>query len=282
MCSPSPASTSIAKPGEPESPARCSTQRSTTHDSRAPSLSTRSRRRTSHRMRRPAAGPRRTTVGWDAAPHMRLADSSRSLVPVVEETGAVLSLLVWLMFGVAAVVPALESLTWQTVAYAVLSLTVIRMVPVAVALAGAHLGRLAVLFVGWFGQRGLASVAFGLLALEDLAESAARPAITAITFTMCPASSPMGSARTRWPSDTARAHPATRVRRPGRVGGGSRTTPHPPHASRQPRRRIALSIIAPPVAGERARPRSRHRPSPAEASAGYCCSARLRWCWCGS
>ena len=58
------------------------------------------------------------------------------LVPFVEETGAVLSLLVWLMFGVAAVVPALESLTWQTVAYAVLSLTVIRMLPVAVALAG--------------------------------------------------------------------------------------------------------------------------------------------------
>ena len=51
-----------------------------------------------------------------------------------------LSLLVWLMFGVVAVVPALEALTWQTVAYAVLSLTVIRMLPVAVALAGARRG----------------------------------------------------------------------------------------------------------------------------------------------
>ena len=106
------------------------------------------------------------------------------LVPFVEETGAVLSLLVWLMFGLAAVVPALESLTWQTVLYAVLSLTVIRMLPVAIALAGAHLGRPAVLFVGWFGPRGLASVVFGLLALEDLTESAAKPAITAITFTV--------------------------------------------------------------------------------------------------
>ena len=46
-----------------------------------------------------------------------------------------LSLLVWLMFGVIAVVPALQSLTWQAVLYAVLSLTVIRMLPVAVALA---------------------------------------------------------------------------------------------------------------------------------------------------
>jgi sodium/hydrogen antiporter len=57
-----------------------------------------------------------------------------------------LSLLVWLMFGVVAVVPALKDLTWQTVAYAMLSLTVIRMLPVAVALAGARLGRPAVLF----------------------------------------------------------------------------------------------------------------------------------------
>jgi sodium/hydrogen antiporter len=106
------------------------------------------------------------------------------LVPFVEESGAMLSLLVWLMFGVVAVVPALQDLNWQTVAYAVLSLTVIRMLPVAVALAGARLGRPAVLFVGWFGPRGLASVVFGLLALEDLAESAAKPVITVIAFTV--------------------------------------------------------------------------------------------------
>jgi hypothetical protein len=48
------------------------------------------------------------------------------LVPFVEETGTMLSLLVWLMFGVVAVVPALTDLTWQVVLYAVLSLTVIR------------------------------------------------------------------------------------------------------------------------------------------------------------
>ena len=90
------------------------------------------------------------------------------LVPYVEETGALVSLLVWLAFGAIAVVPAFEDLTWQTVLYAVLSLTVIRMVPVALALAGGRLGRAAVAFVGWFGPRGLASVVFALLALEDL------------------------------------------------------------------------------------------------------------------
>lgn len=106
------------------------------------------------------------------------------LVPFLEETGALLSLLVWLLFGVIAVVPAMEALTWQTVLYAVLSLTVIRILPVALALAGTHLGRPAVLFVGWFGPRGLASVVFALLALEDLDGPAARHATTVIAFTV--------------------------------------------------------------------------------------------------
>jgi NhaP-type Na+/H+ or K+/H+ antiporter len=105
------------------------------------------------------------------------------LVPYVEETGALVSLLVWLAFGAIAVVPAFESLTWQTVLYAVLSLTVVRMVPVALALAGRRLGRAAVSFVGWFGPRGLASVVFALLALEDIGQSA-EPAVTVIAFTI--------------------------------------------------------------------------------------------------
>jgi NhaP-type Na+/H+ or K+/H+ antiporter len=105
-------------------------------------------------------------------------------VPFLEETGTVLSLLVWLMFGAVAVVPALEASTWQAVVYAVVSLTVVRMAPVALALAGAGLGRPAVLCVGWFGPRGLASVVFGLLALEDLGQAAARPAIAVIALTV--------------------------------------------------------------------------------------------------
>jgi sodium/hydrogen antiporter len=105
------------------------------------------------------------------------------LVPYVEETGALVSLLVWLAFGAIAVVPAFESLTWQTALYAVLSLTVIRMAPVALALAGRRLGWTAVAFVGWFGPRGLASVVFALLALEDIGKGAA-PAVSVISFTI--------------------------------------------------------------------------------------------------
>ena len=55
--------------------------------------------------------------------------------------------------------------------YVVLSLTLVRMLPVALALLGAGFDRYAVGFIGWFGPRGLASVIFALLALEDLEDA---------------------------------------------------------------------------------------------------------------
>ena len=106
------------------------------------------------------------------------------LVPFVEEAGALVSLLVWLAFGAVAVVPAARNLDWQIAVYAVLSLTLIRMVPVAVALAGTRLGWRTGAFVGWFGPRGLASVVFALLALEDLGGKAATPAVAVISMTV--------------------------------------------------------------------------------------------------
>jgi sodium/hydrogen antiporter len=107
-----------------------------------------------------------------------------SLMPFVEDAGGLVSLLVWLAFGAIAVAPAFTDLTWQIALYAVLSLTLIRMAPVALALAGAGLNRTATAFIGWFGPRGLASVVFGLLALEELGPTAAKPAETAIGVTV--------------------------------------------------------------------------------------------------
>jgi NhaP-type Na+/H+ or K+/H+ antiporter len=118
-------------------------------------------------------------LGYGAAGGKR----GERLVPYVEETGALVSLLVWLAFGAIAVVPALQSLTWQTALYAVLSLTLIRMAPVALALAGAGFGRPVVAFVGWFGPRGLASVVFALLAVEDIGRPAGA-AVSVIAFTV--------------------------------------------------------------------------------------------------
>ena len=58
-----------------------------------------------------------------------------------------------------------------------LSLTVVRMLPVAVALVGSGLDRATVLFMGWFGPRGLASIVLGLVFLEHTAGAGMHPAI---------------------------------------------------------------------------------------------------------
>jgi NhaP-type Na+/H+ or K+/H+ antiporter len=84
------------------------------------------------------------------------------------ETGDLLSALVWFGFG-AGVLPLLGALTWQVVLFAVLTLTVVRVLPVGLVLVGSGLSRRSVLFIGWFGPRGLASVVFGLLAVDALA-----------------------------------------------------------------------------------------------------------------
>jgi NhaP-type Na+/H+ or K+/H+ antiporter len=63
---------------------------------------------------------------------------------------------------------ALDRLDWALLLYAVLSLTLVRMVPVALALIGSGTDRNTVLFVGWFGPRGMASLVFALLALEEI------------------------------------------------------------------------------------------------------------------
>jgi NhaP-type Na+/H+ or K+/H+ antiporter len=106
------------------------------------------------------------------------------LIPFVEETGALVSLLVWLAFGAVAVAPAVDVLNWQIVLYAVLSLTVIRMVPVGALLVRSGLDRATIALVAWFGPRGLASVVFCLLALEELGNPAADHAAAVITVTV--------------------------------------------------------------------------------------------------
>ena len=82
------------------------------------------------------------------------------------EVGNILAAVTWLGFGALAVSRVWSDITWRVVVYALLSLTLVRMVPVALALAGTGARQPTVAFMGWFGPRGLASVVFGLLALE--------------------------------------------------------------------------------------------------------------------
>ncbi len=101
-----------------------------------------------------------------------------------EETGGLLSLMVWLIFGAAMVVPGLDHATWSDCLFAVLALTVVRVVPVALALMGSGLGRFTVGFVGWFGPRGLASVVFGLIAYDSLDPADAGRVLSVVTVTV--------------------------------------------------------------------------------------------------
>ncbi|MEU8460334.1 cation:proton antiporter [Streptomyces sp. NPDC029003] len=84
-----------------------------------------------------------------------------------ERLGLLLASLSFLVFGAVILGPTLQHLTWRTVVYALLSLTILRMLPVALALAGTGLRTASVAYIGWFGPRGLASLVFGLLALEE-------------------------------------------------------------------------------------------------------------------
>ncbi|NGN62643.1 hypothetical protein G5C51_01820 [Streptomyces sp. A7024] len=84
-----------------------------------------------------------------------------------ENLGGLLASISLLVFGAVLLGPALEQLSWRIVLYAVLSLTVVRMLPVALALAGSRLRPPTVAYVGWFGPRGLASVVLVLLVVEE-------------------------------------------------------------------------------------------------------------------
>jgi len=83
-----------------------------------------------------------------------------------EVTGLVLDGVTYLIIGAVLPGPALEHVTWQIALYAVVSLTIVRMLPVAIALFGTHARPATVAFMGWFGPRGLALIVFAVI-LED-------------------------------------------------------------------------------------------------------------------
>lgn len=84
-----------------------------------------------------------------------------------ENLGGLLASISLMVFGAVLLGPALENLTWRIVLYAVLSLTVVRMLPVAVSLAGSRLRVPTIAYIGWFGPRGLASIVLALLVVEE-------------------------------------------------------------------------------------------------------------------
>ncbi|HXV35261.1 MAG TPA: cation:proton antiporter [Gaiellaceae bacterium] len=85
----------------------------------------------------------------------------------LEESGNVLGATTFVLFGAVMLVPVLDELSVEIVLYALLSLTAVRMVPVALALLGTGARRPTVAFVGWFGPRGLASIVFAVILVDE-------------------------------------------------------------------------------------------------------------------
>jgi NhaP-type Na+/H+ or K+/H+ antiporter len=133
---------------------------------------------------------------------------------LAEDVGGVLAAVTWMGFGALAISNVLPDITWQVALYALLSLTLVRMLPVAVAMVHTGARRETVAFMGWFGPRGLASIVFGLLALErDVPDS--RTLLTTVVVTVGASvflhgltAKPFVAGYHRWYAGQARVHPS--------------------------------------------------------------------------
>ena len=126
-----------------------------------------------------------TAFAWALDRSSRLApaqsdEDTEQALRFAEWTSVVLGYVVWGLFGYVALAD-LSALTWQSAVFALLSLTVLRMLPVALSLLGSGLRLPTVGFIGWFGPRGLASVVFAVLAIESIPSS---PELRTVLATM--------------------------------------------------------------------------------------------------
>ncbi len=84
-----------------------------------------------------------------------------------EGYGELLSVIVWVAFGTVVIAYVWPQLTWRSWLYAFASLTILRMIPVWISLIGTHLDTETKLFIGWFGPRGLASIVFAVIVMQE-------------------------------------------------------------------------------------------------------------------
>lgn len=95
------------------------------------------------------------------------------LIRFTEAEGQLLNLSVFFVFGTLAI-GLIQPLSWEVALYALLSLTAIRVLPVALSLLRTRLAGVSVLFAGWFGPRGLASIVLGLIVVAAAPRLAGR------------------------------------------------------------------------------------------------------------
>ncbi|MCF6226362.1 MAG: cation:proton antiporter [Xanthomonadales bacterium] len=93
-------------------------------------------------------------------------DATHKLVFAAEGTGETLALVTWMLFGAMVIGPALQLFSWEVMLYALLSLTVIRILPIFISLAWLGESYSSRFFLGWFGPRGLASIVFAIIVIN--------------------------------------------------------------------------------------------------------------------
>lgn len=89
------------------------------------------------------------------------------LFEFMETEGNFLMLITFLLFGAVLLPEGIEHLNINVLIYAVLSLTVIRIIPIMISLIGSGIRIPTGMYLGWFGPRGLASILFVLLILKE-------------------------------------------------------------------------------------------------------------------
>lgn len=89
------------------------------------------------------------------------------LFEFAESEGQLLTVVTFFLFGAVIVPQVIDHFTFSVLLYAIASLTVVRMVPIAISLIGARLRFPTWIFLGWFGPRGLASILFALLVFGE-------------------------------------------------------------------------------------------------------------------
>lgn len=91
---------------------------------------------------------------------------NKSMVEAAEGAGDTLSLITWVLFGALVIGSFYTQFTWEALVFAILSLTVLRIVPVILSLINTGISFKEKLFIGWFGPRGLATIVFAIIVLN--------------------------------------------------------------------------------------------------------------------
>lgn len=141
-------------------------------------------------------------------------DREGETTELLDQLGELTNSVTFLVFGAAIVGTVLSHLTWRAVAYGVVSLTLVRMLPVALSLIGTNARWQTIGFVGWFGPRGLASIVFTVIAVEHGGLPHASAITVAVVFTIVLSvylhglsARPLTDRYARW----YRAHPSDRL-----------------------------------------------------------------------